>query len=284
MADDSERLTSGAPLAGPPTIDFASATARWEAKLGNVRDLVRQELVARHLMLHLPEPTTTMRILDVGCGQGTQSIRLAARGYHVTGVDPSDELLDRARADAARALSGPEIDRVNFRKGTLESLGGDSASDGTPGSRSQFDVVCCHGVLMYLPSLSEAMQQLIGLVAPGGILSVLTRNQSGIAMRAGMSRRWQAAIDGFAQTHYDNRLGVTSVRADSPSDVVAAAEASGARCIAWYGVRLFTDHWDDTFDVDDLDTLIEAEYTASLHDPYKQLCALTHAVFRNASE
>ncbi len=44
-------------------------------------------------------------VLDLGCGTGNHALRLAARGYDVTGVDLSSEMLRRARdkADAAGA-------------------------------------------------------------------------------------------------------------------------------------------------------------------------------------
>jgi S-adenosylmethionine-dependent methyltransferase len=58
---------------------------RWQARLGKLRDVVRQELVARQLAAELPPPP--VRIIDCGGGQGTQALRLARRGYEVTGVE-----------------------------------------------------------------------------------------------------------------------------------------------------------------------------------------------------
>jgi len=40
-------------------------------------------------------------VLDLGCGTGNHALPLARRGYDVTGVDRSDEMLARARAKAA---------------------------------------------------------------------------------------------------------------------------------------------------------------------------------------
>lgn len=148
-------------------------------------------------------------------------------------------------------------------------------ADGRP---VQCDVVCCHGVVMYLPSLTEAIATIVGLARPGGLVSVLSRNQAGIAMRAGMSGHWRAALDGFDADHYTNRLGLTDLRADHPDAVQHALHAAGADTLAWYGVRLFTDHWDHDQPPAYLDDLLEAEDQAGQRDPYRQLAALTHTL------
>lgn len=44
-----------------------------------------------------------MSVLDLACGHGELSNRLAARGCRVTGLDSSAVFLDRARAGAAAA-------------------------------------------------------------------------------------------------------------------------------------------------------------------------------------
>jgi SAM-dependent methyltransferase len=43
-------------------------------------------------------------VLDVGCGTGSLAVMLAARGIHVTGVDPAGSSLDVARAKPAGDL------------------------------------------------------------------------------------------------------------------------------------------------------------------------------------
>ena len=45
---------------------------------------------------------TTELVLDLGCGTGSMTLELAKRGYDMTGVDYSPEMLDTARERADR--------------------------------------------------------------------------------------------------------------------------------------------------------------------------------------
>jgi SAM-dependent methyltransferase len=249
---------------------FAPGVEAWRRGLGGVRNVVRQELVARQLSAHLPAGAS-LRVLDAGCGQGTQALRLARLGHEVVGVDVSEDLL----ADAGRAAASepPQVRaRLTFEAADVLALGQDFAG--------AFDLVCCHGVLMYLPSLSEAVAALVSAARPGGTLSLLTRNRAGIAMRAGMSGDWRGALDSFDADRYTNRLGLEDLRADEPSVVQRAVAGAGAHTVAWYGVRLFCDHWPASEPGGDLDLLFAAEEEAGRRDPYRSLAALTHTIAR----
>jgi ubiquinone/menaquinone biosynthesis C-methylase UbiE len=57
------------------------------------------------------------RILDVGCGTGRHAIELAKRGYSVTGVDLSENMLNRAREKAID--TGVQLD---FEKADARNL------------------------------------------------------------------------------------------------------------------------------------------------------------------
>ncbi len=50
-----------------------------------------------------PAPDSSPRALDVGCGGGQVALRLAARGFAVTGIDFSETAIQLARDNAARA-------------------------------------------------------------------------------------------------------------------------------------------------------------------------------------
>jgi SAM-dependent methyltransferase len=248
---------------------FAPGTRAWIEGIGSVRDAVRQELVAQQLAAHLPQGAGRLRVLDAGCGQGTQAIALARLGHEVIGVDNNDEMLSIANASADDE-PGSVRERVRFVAGDVIAL--------KTVMPRPCDVVCCHGVAMYLPSLAELVRALVRAVRPGGLISILTRNRAGIAMRAGMTQHWSDALLGFDATHYTDRLGIESARADDPADVRSQLDQAGADTIAWYGVRLFTDHWDRGQHVDDFEALIAAEAQAGERDPYRALAALTHTL------
>jgi S-adenosylmethionine-dependent methyltransferase len=250
---------------------FSEGVTNWQEKLGLIRDAVRQELVSRQLSEHLPLPSSDIRVLDIGSGQGTQAIRLANLGYTVIGVEPSDDLREVAVRDATNASNPPR-----FLKGSLENVSAEAGRD--------FDVVCCHGVLMYLPDLDSSIQSLMTFVRPKGIISVLTRNRASIAMRAGMQQNWQEAINGFDARYYNNRVGIDNVRADEPAEVDESLRSNGAKLLDWYGVRLFTDHWGDQSPPDDFELLVEAEYQAGKRDPYRQLTSLTHVIAQRSAD
>ncbi len=57
------------------------------------------------------------RVLDLGCGPGMLAIGFARRGMDVLGIDPEDEMLNAARADAEAAGV-----TVRFRKGSSYDL------------------------------------------------------------------------------------------------------------------------------------------------------------------
>jgi S-adenosylmethionine-dependent methyltransferase len=246
---------------------FEGSVPTWTAQLSNARNVVRQQLVERQLFRHIEELEPGSRVVDVGCGQGTIAVALAQKGFRVLGVDPSTALLARARAASAG------LD-VSFVEGTLDDL--DTLAP------KAVDAVCCHGVVMYLPELEPAVERLVGPLRPGGLLSLLTRNQAGIAFRAGMTGNWTEALSSFDATHYDNRVGVRGARADPPEAVIAACEAVGATVQAWYGVRVFTDHWGDVPPPAEIADIVALEDQAGRREPYRRLAALTHVIARRA--
>ena len=151
---------------------------------------------------------------DVGCGQGTQAVELAARGLEVIGVDPSEDLLGQLKAKAVeRGVS------VRAIVGGVDDL--DSVLQ-----KESVDLVCAHGLLMYLPDARQALRQLMG--NPGHRISLTVRNGDALAYRPGARGQWRAAL-AFHSTSYVNSSVRTPGRTDS-TRFLAGAPTSASRC------------------------------------------------------
>jgi len=131
----------------------------WEDRYGE-RDRIWSGRVNRWLA-EVAEPLTPGRALDLGCGEGGDSLWLAEQGWQVTGVDISDTALGRAGAEAGkRGLA----DRVTLLQIDLS----EAFPDGT------FDLVSAQ----FLQSLVHLDRERIfaaaaSAVAPGGLLVVV---------------------------------------------------------------------------------------------------------------
>jgi SAM-dependent methyltransferase len=249
---------------------FTGHEDRWQARLGKLRDVVRQELVARQLDAELTPPP--VRIIDLGCGQGTQALRLARRGYDVTGVDASAELLGRFERDLAAEPAEVQA-RVRVQRGLIEDWAERSGV-------SRAGTVLCHGVLMYAADPDPILRAVAGLTAPGGLASLLVRNGDALAMRPGLLGDWAACAPAFGSVSYANRIGVAA-RADRLADLTTRLAGYGLDVTAWYGVRVFTDTApDDAGPPPDLEALLACEERAGRTDPYRWVAALLHVIAR----
>ena len=209
-----------------------------------------------------------LRVLDVGMGQGTQALRLARAGHQVTGLEQDATMVAVAR----EALAG-EPEGIRERMRIIEGDGRDTGVHFLPGS---FDVVLCHGVLMYVEEPDPLLAGLARMLAHGGLLSLLVRNADALAMRPGLAGDWPAALAAFDTVSYTNRLGL-DVRADRLTTLTATLAGIAAPLHAWYGVRVFTDTAADGAGLpDDLETLLAAEERAGRTDPYRRVAALLH--------
>ncbi len=130
----------------------------------------RLELFSRILpQLSLPP---SARILELGCGAGTYVRLLGGLGHRPVGLDYSLPSLARALASDPGA------------KGHY--VGGDAY--GLPFRDATFDMVMSIGVLQALSDPERALDEMVRLLSPEGVLLVETLNAGGLAAWARAAR------------------------------------------------------------------------------------------------
>jgi ubiquinone/menaquinone biosynthesis C-methylase UbiE len=99
-----------------------------------------------------------MKVLDVACGTGNQSIPAARTGAQVTGLDIAPNLLEQARERAAS-----ENLKIEFVEGDAENL---------PYPAAQFDVVLSMFGAMFAPRPEVVAAELKRVCRPGGLIAM----------------------------------------------------------------------------------------------------------------
>src|SRR6187455_3437360 len=104
------------------------------------------------------------RLLEVGCGIGTDLVRFARGGARVTGVDLAATAIDLARKNFA--LNGVTPEELRVANG--EAL---------PYADAAFDVVYGHGVIQYTSNAPQLIRECHRVLKPGGLAIFMVYNR-----------------------------------------------------------------------------------------------------------
>jgi ubiquinone/menaquinone biosynthesis C-methylase UbiE len=128
--------------------------ALWEkGDFTQIAAFMRQsgEAVAQSLQIRPP-----LRVLDLGCGDGTTAMPLALLGADVTGIDIARNLVEAGRRRAAEA----GVDRLEFHEGDASNLEGvDDHS---------FDLTLSVFGAMFAPKPYDVAREMVRVTKPGG--------------------------------------------------------------------------------------------------------------------
>ena len=114
------------------------------------------------------EKGDVLRILDLGCGIGNWSRRLAERGHDVVGIDLSQDVIEFAReATLKRNL------RVEFLVGDIRDL------NFSESERDKFDLIFLGGVFHHLDwdEIDNLLDEIRNLLKKGGSVTALEWNK-----------------------------------------------------------------------------------------------------------
>lgn len=116
--------------------------------------------------------TRGLRVLEIGCGVGTDGLQFARAGATYTGVDLTEAAVELARKNFASAGVPGE-----FRVADAEKL---DFSD------ESFDIVYSHGVLHHTPDIEAAVREVHRVLKPGGRAIVMLYHRGSYNYRIGI--------------------------------------------------------------------------------------------------
>jgi ubiquinone/menaquinone biosynthesis C-methylase UbiE len=123
---------------------------------GFFADLDQYHFEKLHHLLRLVDFTAYRgkRVLEVGCGAGTDLVRFAKGGAIVTGVDLSSSAIALARK--------------NFEQQGLSADLREADGEHLPFADGSFDLVYAHGVIQYTPDTERIVEECRRVLTPGG--------------------------------------------------------------------------------------------------------------------
>lgn len=162
----------------------ASAQA-WISLMGEEGDFSRKQVLDKP-MLERVRLRQDQRVLDVGCGEGRFCRMVAPYAQKVTGVDPTDSLLQRAASLSDQA----------FVKAKAEAL---------PFENASFDLVLSYLSLIDIADAKAAIEEMARVLAPGGRILVANLNSWNTASQS-EERGWSRSEGGGTQMTVDHYL------------------------------------------------------------------------------
>jgi ubiquinone/menaquinone biosynthesis C-methylase UbiE len=122
---------------------------------------------AQRLIMSIP-PGRYDDVLDVGCGTGwaTQAVIDRFHPARVTGVDPSEGMLDEFMAK----VGGIEGTEISLAQGDVENM---------PVPDGAFDLVICSMAYHWFPRKWDAAKAMARTLKPGGVMAILCSGRGG---------------------------------------------------------------------------------------------------------
>ncbi len=170
-----------------PALGFRALTPIYDAAIA----FLTRETVWRSTLIKAIGLKGGERLLDVGCGTGSLTVRLAREtaGAEVTGIDPDPDVLRRAKGKAARASV-----RATFHEGFLSA----AFFDG----REKYDVITSSLVFHQVPldGKAEILSMIRRGLKPGGRVLIADYGRQRSALMRALFRATVQALDGVEDT------------------------------------------------------------------------------------
>jgi ubiquinone/menaquinone biosynthesis C-methylase UbiE len=220
-----------------PRISIEQVRTYWDSRPCNVRHSPREigtreyfdEVETRKYFVeqHIPrfaefERWRGKRVLEIGCGIGTDTINFARHGARVTAVDLSEASLKIARQRAeVYGFAG----NIEFYRGDAERLSKILPPHG-------YDLVYSFGVIHHTPHPKRALEQMRQFAHSGSTLKIMIYHRRSwkvfaIVLRHGYGKFWR--LEELVACHSEAQTGCPITYTYTPNDARKLLESCGFR-------------------------------------------------------
>jgi ubiquinone/menaquinone biosynthesis C-methylase UbiE len=128
------------------------------------------------------EKTRGLRVLEIGCGCGSEAELFARAGAHYTALDLTNAAVS--------------ITHARFQLANLEGRFVQGDAEDLPFADASFDLVYSHGVLHHTPDTPRTIREVHRVLVPGGraMIMLYYRNSFNYHLNVGMVRRMRAQL------------------------------------------------------------------------------------------
>ncbi|WP_313641130.1 methyltransferase domain-containing protein [Paenibacillus sp.] len=212
-------------------------------------------------------------ILDIGCGFGITSHEFAKRGYTVTGIDPTSEMIAIAQDSALK-----EGLNIAYITNILQDT--DLLAD-------SYDWIFCHNVLEYLDHSKEMLMAISEKQSVNGMLSLIAHNPVAKVMKkAIINKDPQGALDSIGNTQEYSGVIQTDISIYTKDQLVEWLADCGYEVRSTYGIHNIYGYIADNeikMDEDWNEQMVELELKLSCVSPYKDIAIFTHLIAEKSS-
>lgn len=212
------------------------STRRFFDHRESVRGYVRYEVIRANIKDELGlAQSDSLRIGDVGGGEGYDSEWAAGLGHSVILIEPMAGAIDKLYERCPIPSNPPNFDVVQATADQAANMY----------RHAPFDILFSHGVLPYQKDPMEHLRHLSLMVKPGGHVSIVTTGKLGKVNRYKNDESRLLLLE--ATGKYINNNGDEAI-AYLPQEFIPMLEAAGFKNIRWFGVRIHSDEDDRTVD------------------------------------
>lgn len=244
----------------------------WKKEQEQPWQVLKYKLAKANIEKHLQ--TEKFIVLDAGGGNGVDSLDFAKAGHRVHLVDYSKEMLTEAMKIASSVKAEGNITPHHTDVRDVKSLFPDM----------KFDLILCHNVLQYVDDVLSLIKNLVELLKPSGLLSVISINRYSLPyQRAFLHGDLETALTKIDTREYHGYSFDTTLVNYSAEEISDMLKKTDAIVEADYGIRNIYDYWGDNEQKSDPEIqkqLENLEFELTDKHPYKLLARYYQIIAR----